>query len=159
MESRFRVVLPSLPTEAGQQKSGKLAMKARIHNWLDERHLGWSPDIANTTGKNFINAFTDALWCIDGHERTLASRACSIPKDFDVLFGFNQPEKSKHRKKDIANLSCDVLNHHISTLNHFLLNSWMRSSLWTPVREIISQFTSSPSNYAKYLVKKNCRDG
>lgn len=39
----------------------------------------------DSSGKNFINALTDVLWCIDGHEKTLASRACSIPKDLEVL--------------------------------------------------------------------------
>ena len=62
MEASFRVVLPPPPTAAGQQKNGKLAMKARVHEWLDERH------IVDSVGKNFINALTDVLWCIDGHD-------------------------------------------------------------------------------------------
>lgn len=112
MEARFRVVLPSLPTAAGQQKSGKFAMKARVREWLEERHLGWSPDIVDSSGKDFINAFSEVLWCTDGHERTLTSRACIIPKDLEVLFGYNQPEKPKHRRKDIANLSCIIMCPH-----------------------------------------------
>ena len=82
MEARFRVVLPSPPTAAGQQKSGKLAMKAGVHKWLEEHQLGWSPDTVDSSGKDFISAFTEVLWCIDGHERTLASRACSIPSSY-----------------------------------------------------------------------------
>ena len=75
---------------------------------VDEKQLGWSPDSVEISGKDFINGFTDVLWCSDGHERTL-SRAYSIPKEFESLLGYNKPEKSKHRRKDVANLSSDVL--------------------------------------------------
>ena len=155
MEARCRVLLPSPPSVAGQQRNGKLAMRAGIRRWLDENHLGWSPDIADSMGKDFINAFTEVLWCIDGHEGTLAARACQVPKDLEVLLGYNKPEKSKHRRKDIANLSCDILDHHVSTLNHFLLHSWTRSAIWTPVRKIIMQLLASLCSYVKYLKQKN----
>ena len=89
----------------------KFAMKAGIHRWLDKNHLRWSLDIADSLGKDFINAFTEVLWSIDGHERKLAARC----------------------RKDIANLFCDILDHHVSTLNHFLLHLWMRSAIWMPV--------------------------
>ena len=88
-------------------------MKAGLHKWLDEKQLGWSPDSVEISGEDFINGFTDVLWCIDGHKRTLASRAC---KEFESLLGYNKPKKSKHRRKDVANLSSDVLDHHVSTL-------------------------------------------
>lgn len=113
-------------------------MKLQVHKLLEERHLGWSPDIVDSSGKDFINAFTEALWCIDGHEKRLAS----------------QPEKSKHRRKDVANLSCDILDHHVSTLNHFLIQPWMRSVRWMSVREMMAQFSASLSNYATYLKRK-----
>ena len=149
------MVLPSPPSVAGQQKSGKLAMKGQVHQWLEERHLGWSPDSVDCAGKNFLNGFTEVLWYIDGHEGTLASFGCGIPQDFHVLLGYNQPEKSKHRRKDVTNLSCDVLHHHISTLNHFLLQSWIKSAPWLPIKELLSQLTTSLLKYVAYMKNKN----
>ena len=127
MAARSRLELPLPPTAAARQKNRKFALKGRIHEWLQEKSVGWSPDSKEGVGKEFLNAFTEVLWYIDGHEETLSSRGCSIPTEFKLFFGYNVPVKSKHRKKDISNLSCDVLDHHAAMLNHYLLCSWMKS--------------------------------
>lgn len=156
MSARTTLELPLPPTAAARDRNGKHALKGRIHEWLQEKHLGWSRDSADAVGKEFLNAFTEVLWYIDGHKEILGSRGCNIPTEFIVVFfGYNVPEKSKHRKKDSANLSCDVLNHHAATLNHYLPCSWMKSIPWMPVREMLLQLSSSLSKYANYLNEKN----
>ena len=62
-------------------------MKAGLHKWLHEKQLGGHPTLAEISGKDFINDFTDVLRCSDGHEieRTLASQACGIPKEFESI--------------------------------------------------------------------------
>ena len=66
-------------------------MKPRIHNWPDERLLVGHQTLVITLEEYFIDAFTDALWCIDGHERTYFPS--SIPKDLDEHFNFQPARK------------------------------------------------------------------
>jgi len=33
---------------------------------VNKNHFGLSPDIADSAGKDYINAFFEVVWCIDG---------------------------------------------------------------------------------------------
>lgn len=107
------------------------------------------------SGKEFVDVLTEAIWYLDGHEDTLKSRVCHVPAELLQFFGHNQPQKSKHRKKDISNLTSDVLDTHSCNLNRFLLYPWMNSAVWKTIKPTISELTSSLSKYAKYLKAKN----
>ena len=49
------------------------------------------------------------LWYIDGHLEAISGRGCRIPQCFVAFQGYNIPERSKHRKQSLSNLSADVL--------------------------------------------------
>jgi len=49
-----------------------------------------------------------------GHDGTLPARACSLSKEFETFLSHNKRYIAKHRKKDIYNLYCEILDHHVS---------------------------------------------
>jgi hypothetical protein len=58
----------------------------------------------NVLGKTFIKVLVDILWYIDGHHEVLAKRGHKIPPLFHHFIGYNNPESSKHRKRNLQNL-------------------------------------------------------
>ncbi len=123
------------PSDKAVERSQKFALKRDILLWLRDKGLGWSRDSAESTGAQFVGALTEILWNLDGHSATFSSRACPIPQEFELLSVYNQPSKSKHRRRDAENLSAaSVLNLHSSLLNEFALHPWLNSTSWKPVR-------------------------
>ena len=121
MTAQQTLHLPDPPLSESILRSRKQELKKDLLLWLGSNNLGWSTDAVNRVGSNFVSRLTDCLWYIDGHHYTLDSRACSIPIKFKHLQGYNQSEKSHHRKRDADSLSCTVLDHHSSVLNAFFL--------------------------------------
>ena len=153
--SRNHSCLPALPSERAMERSKKFALKNDILRWLQSKQLGWSPDIANSVGNQFVAALTDILWYIDGHVPTFSARACSIPEEFQQFSGYNEPTKSKHRKRDTDNLSAQVLDSHSTVLNGFLLHPWMNSASWKLMKTSLATLADSLHKYAEYLHHKN----
>jgi hypothetical protein len=122
---------------------------------LQDKKLGWTADLVHSIGANFVAALTDCSWCIDGHIDKMANRSCSIPKQFLQFQGYNNPEKSKHRRRDVDNLSASVLDTHASVLNSFLLQLWLDSSVWKPMKGAVCDLADAVSKYAAYLQQKN----
>ena len=77
-----------------------------------------------------MNSLTNTLWYLDGHFRALEDRYCHVPIDFKVFEGYNQPEKSKHRRKDVTNLSAATLDSYSTTLNQLLLQPCFDQERW-----------------------------
>lgn len=123
--SRSSSHLPTPPSDKAVERSQKCALKRDILTWLGDKKLGWSRDSAESTGTQFVGALTEILWNLDGHSATFSSHACPIPQEFDLLSGYNQPSKSKHRKRNVENLSVAVLDPHSSILNEFALQPWL----------------------------------
>jgi len=84
-----------------------------ILDWFMKDSLCWHPDeVQNGTAINTIKTLRDVLWYIDGHHSTLEERSCFIPSVFKPFVGYNQPERSKHRKRLSTSLSSDILKSH-----------------------------------------------
>ena len=113
--------LPEQPTDRAVERSRKIALKKDVILWLQENDVGWSRDTANSMGSDFVNELADCLWYIDGHSASLDSRACTLPQEFRHFEGYNKPEKSKHRKRDLENLSVTTLDQHCNLLNSFII--------------------------------------
>lgn len=47
-----------------------------------------------------MKAMVDTLWLIDGQHDVFRSRDHPIPSTFQSFSGYNQPQLSKHRKRD-----------------------------------------------------------
>ena len=128
--------LPAKPSDRAVERSQKWALQKDVLIWLEDKGLGWSRCTAESTGVKFVTALTDILWYLDGHLATLTSRGCPIPQAFQLFSGYNQPSKSKHRKRDAENLSVVALDSHSCLLNEFLLCPWLNSSSWKSVRAV-----------------------
>ena len=122
--------LPTVPSDQAVQRSRKCALKKDVIAWLHDNKLGWSHDLVHSVGANFVTAITDCLWCIDGHTGTMESRSCSVPREFLQFHGYNLPEKSRHRKRDVRNMSAADLDAHASILNSLLLQPWFDTRTW-----------------------------
>ena len=147
--------LPTVPSDQSIERSRKCGLKKDVITWLHDNKFGWTAGLVQSAGANFVAALTDCLWYIDGHVDTMASRSCSIPKQFLQFQGYNNPEKSKHRRRDIENMSANVLDTHASVLNSFLLQPWLDSSTWKPMKGAIRDLADAVSKYAAYLQQKN----
>ena len=147
--------LPAHPSDRAVERSQKFALKRDILLWLQDRGLGWSRDAAESTGAQFVAALTEILWTLDGHSTAFSHRACPIPQEFVLFSGYNQPSKSKHRRRDAENLSAAVLDSHSSLLNEFMLHPWLNATSWKQVRAALSVLADSLYKYAEYLKQKN----
>lgn len=108
--------LPAQPSDRAVERSQKSALTRDILLWLRDKGLGWSRRAAESTGAQFVAALTEILWNVDGHFATFSGRACPIPQEFVLFSGYNQPSKSKHRRRDAKNLSAAVLDSHSNLL-------------------------------------------
>ena len=147
--------LPSPPSDKAMEKSKKMVLKKDVIDWLHAKDVGWSSDVADSTGADFVTALSEALWYVDGHFDTLRARACPVPSDFEQFSGYNQPERSKHRRRIADNLSSAVLDSHSAILNKLAMYPWFNSASWKPVREVVCALADSLFKYAKYLQEKN----
>ena len=153
--SRNHSCLPTPPSDRAMERSKKNALKDDILKWLQSKQLGWSPDEANSVGNQFITALTDILWYIDGHVPTFLARACPIPEEFQQFSGYNDPMRSKHRKRETDNLSTQVLSSHSTVLNGFLLHPWLNSACWKHMKTSLTTLADSLHKYANYLHHKS----
>ena len=123
--------------------------------WLEKNNLGWSRDAVDDVGANFIAALTDCLWYIDGHHSSLESRSCHLPVEFKHFQGYNNPEKSRHRRRDVENLSSAVLDNNSSILSSYLLQPWLESGKWKAIRSAVCGLADGIAKYSAYLKEKN----
>ena len=126
MSAQTALRLPQPPLAESAARSKKQMLKKDILDWLQKNNLGWQSGCLEA-GSNFVNGLTDCLWYLDGQHSTLDDRACHIPPEFRHFQGYNQPEKSGHRKRTAESVSAGVLDHHCTVLNSLLLQSWMQS--------------------------------
>ena len=107
----------SLPSKIKEKNS-----KDRLYNKRTDSFLamGLSWKDPEKFGKPFIHDMCDVLWYIDGHHAALASRSCPVPSMFSSFVGFNKPERSKHRKRSISNLSRDKIDEFLSLLQDYI---------------------------------------
>ena len=71
------------------------------------------PKNVGPAGGTFVNTLTKLLWHLDGQYQKIEQEVPSsqkVPAIFKRKFsGYNLPEKSKHRKREIRNLSCQKM--------------------------------------------------
>lgn len=144
-----------LPSRIEKPRNNKDRMFNDLVSLFASNRWKWS-DGGDTHGSNFISNLRDALWYLDGHHSTLATRSCSIPEPFDKFEGYNMPERSKHRKRRTCNLSFDVLIKHVAVLKESLLSSWMQQSEWRDLKERVSKLTTAMDDYCTYL-RQQCK--
>ena len=130
-------------------------MHNAIINFLKSKNLLFPASTAHSTGKAFIKNLTDCLWYIDGHHETLKKQSCPVPEVFHQFFGFNTPELSKHRKRQIENLNFSVLKALTMSLFEHLLASFWNNSPWKEFQIQVENLAINLSRYTEYLSSQN----
>ena len=102
-----------------------------------------------------MNILTDSLWYLDGHHQAFEDRSCNIPSDFQSFQGYNRPEGSKHRRRDVTNLSAGTLDAYSSSLNKLPLQPWFDLDRWKPMRRSVTKLADSMAKYAVYLRERS----
>ena len=136
-------------------KNAKFRLRNSIIDWLERIKLGWSPDVADSHGRNFVLLLTDVLWNLDGHHDTLKSRACAIPPIFSEFVGYNSPEKYKRKKRSPGTLSSSILQVHSNALLEVIQQPWLQAKKWKGILESLTSLAESLNKYFTYLSKKN----
>lgn len=154
MSAQVAIQLPEPPSTECAARSKKQMLKKDILDWLEKNDLGWQSGCLEA-GATFVNGLTDCLWYLDGQHSTLEGRACHIPAEFRHFQGYNQPEKSGHRRRSADSLSAGVLDHHCTMLNSFLLQAWMQSGRWKAIRSAVCSLADSLAKYCSYLADKS----
>ena len=154
-QARYQLQLPQRPSEAGQDRNKKVALKAEVINWLEKNNLGWSYESVQSQGGRFVNTLTDVLWYLDGHHASLKARSCQLPAEFEMFVGFNVPEKSKHRKREHTNLERGMLNLYSEQLAEITLQPWMSSAKWKPVKEAVVTMSDCLGKYSNYFAHQS----
>ena len=69
------------------------------------KELYWrSEEVQSGTATRAVQTLRDSLWYIDKSHTTLIERSCDIPETFCQYTGYNQPEKHKHRKRELSSM-------------------------------------------------------
>ena len=155
MSSQKKLHLPPFPSDVAMNRSKKECLKKDVLMMLQDKGLGWTTFSLPSVGENFVNTLTNSLWYLDGHYRALEDRFCHVPSIFKLFEGYNTPEKSKHRRKDAANLSAAILDSYSTTLNQLLLHPCFDHEKWKLMKKSVGDLAECMTKYALYLHRQN----
>ena len=122
---------------------------------LEAKQLFYSPAEAESSGHSLVKVLTDLLWHIDGHHATFSDQSCVIPSIFANFSGYNVPERSKHRKRKMGNLSSDPLKALSHSLFSILQGNYWKRPPWQEFCREIEALAGSISQYVDYLDRQN----
>lgn len=106
---------------------------------------------------NAVNTIRDTIWYIDGHHHTFADRACHVPAIFSAFVDYNNPERSKHRKRSASSLCADTLKSHSQRLyGNLQLPFWSREA-WCGLKREVELLAQAIAKYADTLSVKKSR--
>ena len=148
----------SVPQKIDKPKDKKDELYNFILDYIVE-NCRVTQSIRNLTA-TFIEKLRDVLWYIDGHSSTMEIRSENrIPSFFEQFAGFNRPEKSKHRKRTIENLSSEKLKIHCLNLKEVLLcMPFLRDTEeWQNIHENCSKLIDVIESYLDYLKEKRVK--
>ena len=125
---------------------------------IESIELQWKADeVHDGTVTKVIQALRDVLWYIDGSHATLAEQSCEVPELFQKFNGYNKPEIHKHRKRQVASLSWDVLLAHSQNLFGILQFPFWNRPKWLDVKSLVENLARSLASYADLLLAKRMK--
>jgi len=125
---------------------------------IEKKGLQWKPsEVEGGTAVNTLKSLCDAVWYVDGHHHTFAERNLKIPESLSNFVGYNQPEKSKHRKRSTAPMRASTLKSHSQQLfGNLQLPFWDRGE-WKTLKPDIRSLAICLGDYADSLSVKKQR--
>ena len=154
MSANSILQLPPCPSSVAISRSKKAEMKKDILLMLERKKLGWSPCAVSSSGESFINLTTDCLWYLDGYYQAFKDRCLEIPSEFNLFQGYNKPEASRHRRREVGTLDASTLDAFSSSLSKLLLQPWFDLKGWKAMRSNVSSLAECMAKYATYLKSK-----
>lgn len=141
----------TLPDIIPEPRNSKHLLQNDVITFLSNKECGWQRNEVESSGKSLVTAITDTLWTIDGHHHVFGVQGYFIPTCFSVLVGYNRPELSKHRKREVANMSGRVHKSLSSYLFHCLNGLYWERPSWLLLKPHVEQLAKSLSGYGDYL--------
>ena len=134
-----------LPARIDRPRNNKDKLFNDLVDLFEEKNWKWC-DGGDVHGKSFICTLRDAL----------EARQGPIPDPFNKFVGYNTPEKSKHRKRQVGNLSFDILVKHVAALHESQMTIWMQQSRWSELRACVCKLTTVLDDYCSYM-RQRCK--
>ena len=94
----------TLPTKLLNVRNKKQQMQNDLINFFNENDMKWYASDVVADGERLLSNMVDLLWYIDGHHAIFNGKN---KKTFSRFIGYNIPENSKYRKRQIDNVSID----------------------------------------------------
>ena len=151
MNAQQQLSQKSMPDLTEEPKSKKQTLRNDVITFLAENGCQWRSTEVSSDGAGLVNALTDIFWTIDGHHHVFISQGHRIPAIFTKFVGYNRPELSKHRKRELGNLSGSLLQSLSSHLFHCLQGSYWHRGAWVSMKGDIDQLAQSLAKYTDYL--------
>ena len=134
----------------------------RLHNAILEyfRQVGCVfPKNIGSLGNTFVTKLTNALWYVDGHMTTIERESTrKVPERFHKFKGYNCPEKVKHRKRELGNLSEKKLESQSIGLKEVIqAMKFLESGIWAEIRIDILNLAHTLEDYSCYLRNKTVK--
>ena len=120
---------------------------------LEQENLKLVAGDAN--GKCLLKSLTNVLWYIDGRHESLEKRSCQVPVIFPQFQGYNQPELSKHRKREHTNMTSSELKALASDLFTILMCSFWKQPQWLAFKLHVEGLAKCLVDYSDYLDESN----
>ena len=121
---------------------------------LEQNDLVFENSEIDSQGESLVQDLTNILWYIDGYHERLMERGCRIPPLFAEFVGYNVPQLLKHRKRQIGNLSSEVLQQHSRQLFLNLQSQFWQHPTWQMFHIDVEPLGRVLRDYVNYLLHK-----
>ena len=139
----------SLPATVAEPRNNKQKLRNDFIAFLSNNDLKWHADKIGSSGEAFMKAIIDTFWLIDGQYDVFKSRDHPIPSSFHSFTGYNQPQPSKHRKRERENMSCTSLRLCADTRFGCLQGVYWEQSGWKEFKSDVVLL----ANYVDFVVE------
>lgn len=161
MAAAREAVGKDLPTIIQDPKTGLEKLRNEILTYLTEKQCVF-PKSAGKRASVFLDRLGDLIYYLDGQYTKIESSVSLtkvIPPVFKNRFsGFNCPEKYKHKKRTLANLSEDKLNRYTMLLRESMQGQrYLETMPWAEIKVEILIFIEVIESYCARLREQRVR--
>ena len=139
-----------LPTILKDPKTSMEKLNNEVLGFFEEKECNF-PTNAGVRATSFVSKSVDLLYYVDGHYNkieSVVSISTKVPTVFKTWFsGFNCPEKHKHRKRNLSNLSEQKLEKYTIQMREVIQGQqYLNEMPWAEVKtQILSLGSLLPS--------------
>ena len=108
-----------------------------------------------TIGEQLMGNLTEILWYVNGHHNAFKGRGFQIPTIFSCFTGYNSFRFLQTQKKEVGNLSGEILDNNAKHLFICLLSSYWAILAWHSFKNDLEYLARSLYVYPDYLGKKS----